>query len=138
MAKELEKTLKKENCKMKNKSSLVGFALAGLAAGAAAWYLFGTKEGRKNLNKAVEGFNEFSSTLKDKASDGLDYASDFADKAKKKAKKKFEEGKNKFAHVADDLLEKGKHLKDDATELGRKAAHDAQSLAEDAKNKFSN
>lgn len=121
---------------MSKNSSLVGFALAGLAAGAAAWYLFGTKEGRKSLNKAIDGISELSSTLKEKANDGLECASDFADKTKDKMKKKFEEGKIKFSEVSDDIKKKGSQLKDDAEDLRRRAARSAEDLATDVKNKI--
>src|SRR5690606_15979267 len=106
MNNEFKKSFKKKD-KMKNKSSLLGFALTGMAVGAAALYLFGTKEGRKNLNCAIEGINEFSNTLKDKANEGLECASDFAAKAKKMAKQKFEEGKSSFEDATDEIKQKG-------------------------------
>lgn len=134
MKSELKKSLNKD--KMSKNSSLVGFALAGLAAGAAAWYLFGTKDGRKSLNKAIDSISELSNTIKEKASEGLDCASDFAEKAKDKAKKKFEEGKDKFSDVSDEIKKKGSRLKDDAENLGRKAARSAEDLATDARNKM--
>jgi len=141
MKTELKKSLNKN--KMSKNSSLLGFALAGMAAGAAAWYLFGTKDGRKSLSKAIDGINELSSTIKEKASEGLECASDFADKAKDKAKKKFEEGKRKFSDISDqvsdasdEIKKKGNRLKDDAEDLGRKAARGAEDLATDAKNKM--
>lgn len=134
MRTELKKSLNKD--KMSKNSSLIGFALAGLAAGAAAWYLFGTKDGRKSLNKAIDGISELSNTIKERASEGLECASDFTDKAKDKAKRKFEEGKSKFSEVSDEIKKKGSRLKDDVEDLGRRAARSAEELATDAKNKM--
>ncbi len=136
METDFKKTFKIKN-KMNNKnSSLIGFALAGLAAGAAAWYLFGTKEGRDTLNKAVDGFNEFSHNLKDRANDGLEYAASYAEKAKQK----FEQGKNQFSDATDELKDragqKANRLKDEAESLGRQAGHSADNLIDDANNKL--
>ena len=120
---------------MSKRSSLAGFAMAGLAAGAAAWYFFGTKEGRKCVDKAMESFNEFSNIVKDKTSEGFERASEYAGKAKSEAKKKYAEGKEKFADAADNVKQKANRLKDDAEELGKKAAHSAENLADDAAKK---
>jgi len=132
--KEVKKTFKRKN-KMSKRSSLAGFAMMGLAAGAAAWYFFGTKEGRKCMDKAMETFNDFSSTVKEKTNEGLERASEYAGKAKSKAKKKYAEGKEKLADAADTVKAKANRLKEDAEDLGRKAAHSAENLADDAARK---
>lgn len=132
--KAIKKTFKRKN-KMSKRSSLAGFAMMGLAAGAAAWYFFGTKDGRKCLDKAMETFNDFSSTVKEKANEGMERASEYADKAKSKAKKKYAEGKEKLEDAANTVKNKANRLKDDAEDLGRKAAHSAADLADDAANK---
>jgi len=97
MENKIKNKLKKKSME-KERSSIIGFALAGLAIGAAAWYLFGTKEGRENFDRAVEGINEVSTKLQKKAKEKMDYASDkikdgvdcaseFTDKVKDKAER---------------------------------------------------
>lgn len=120
---------------MSKRSNLAGFALMGMAAGAAAWYFFGTKEGRKCLDKAMENLNEFSDTVKEKTSEGLERASEYADKAKSEAKKKYAEGKGKLSDAAENVKGKADRVKGDAEELGRKAARKADDLVDDAAKK---
>lgn len=112
-------------CMEKDRSSIVGFALAGLALGAAAWYLFGTKEGRENFDRAVEGINEVSSKLQKKAKEGMEYASDLADKAQ-----------DKFHDISEDAKRKGKEVIDDAHDLANRAADRASDLTDTAKSKL--
>lgn len=109
----------------KDRSSIVGFALAGLALGAAAWYLFGTKDGRENFDRAVEGINEVSTKLQKKAKEGMEYASDLADKAQ-----------DKFNDMSDEAKRKGREVVKDAQDLASKAAHSAEDLTDTAKSKL--
>lgn len=53
---------------MKNKSTMAGMVLAGLATGAAAWYLFGTSSGKDVCSKLVDSVKNMSNTVADKAS----------------------------------------------------------------------
>lgn len=131
----------------KERSSIIGFAIAGLALGTAAWYLFGTKEGRENFDRAVEGINDVSSKLQKKAKkkmknagdrvkEGMDSASHFAEKAKDKASKYGDKFREEFQDASDEAKEKGSKLAQDAKELANKAAHSASNLADDAKGKL--
>lgn len=132
--------------KMKNmekeRASIIGFALAGLAVGAAAWYLFGTKEGRENFDRAIEGINDVSSKLQKKAAEKIDYASekikdgmDSTSGMVDKVKSKVGEASEKFHDASDEAKEKGQRLAKDAKDLANKAAHSANDLTDEAKNK---
>ncbi len=134
---------KKNNMK-KEGSSIIGFALAGMAIGAAAWYLFGTKEGRENFDRAVAGINEVSTKLQKKAKEQMDFASDkikegveraseFTDKAKEKAEKFSSKMQDDFRDASEEAKEKGKQMAKDAKELANKAAHSANNLTDDVK-----
>ncbi len=48
-----------------NKNGLIAFALLGLAAGAAAYYLLSTDDGKQQLNKANSAIKDLTKTLKD-------------------------------------------------------------------------
>lgn len=126
----------------KDRSSIIGFALAGLAVGAAAWYLFGTKEGRENFDRAIEGINDVSSKLQKKAAEKMDYASDkikdgmgCASEIVDKVKDKAGEVGEKIRDASEEAREKGHQLAKDAKDLANKAAHSASNLADDAKSK---
>ena len=56
---------------MKNRSTIAGVVLAGLATGAAAWYLLGTSNGKDVCNKVLGSVKDLSSSLADKASDAI-------------------------------------------------------------------
>jgi gas vesicle protein len=136
-----EKKNKMKNME-KDRSSIIGFALAGLAVGAAAWYLFGTKEGRENFDRAVEGINEVSSKLQKKAKEKMDYASDkfrdgvdCASDVVDKVKEKAGDFREKFHDASEEAKEKGQQLAKDAKDLANKAAHSASDLVDEAKNK---
>lgn len=131
----------------KDRSSIVGFALAGLALGAAAWYLFGTKEGRENFDRAVEGIGEVSSKLQSQAKKGVEYASEklhdgmeqashFAETTKEKARDLVGKAEESFSSASKEAKEKGQALAGDAKDLADKAAKGARDLADDAKAKI--
>lgn len=112
-------------------TKFVAFALAGLAIGAAAYYLLGTKEGRKTLNKAVDGVNGLSKTLKAQAEDGLQRASHLANRAK--------EEYHRVINLADDAshdaMDKAKQYKDEAKKLTKKGLKYAEDVARGSRNK---
>lgn len=124
----------KEEMKEKKESKttkFVAFALAGLAAGAAVYYLFGTKEGRKTLNKAVDGVNGLSRTLKAQAEEGLQRASHLANRAK--------EEYHRVLTMADDArydaMEKASKYKEEAKKLTKKGLKYAEELSDQARSK---
>lgn len=112
-------------------TKFVAFALAGLAAGAAVYYLFGTNEGRKTLNKAVDGVNGLSKTLKAQAEEGLQKASHLANRAKKEY--------HRVLHMADDArheaMEKAGEYKEEAKDLTKKGLKYAEDLSSEARSK---
>ncbi len=73
-------TIKKEKA-MATKKSIVTFALAGLAVGTAAYFLFGTKEGKKQLDCAGDNFRKLSGTLRERTREGAERASRIVDRA---------------------------------------------------------
>lgn len=66
---------------MNRTNSIVTYALVGLAAGTAAWLLFGTKEGRKQLDRANEGIRELSKSIRKSTKEGLRKASEITNRA---------------------------------------------------------
>jgi gas vesicle protein len=69
---------------MNDKRNKVAAAvLAGLALGAAAWYLFGTESGKSTRGKLADSINDLNGSLKDlrsRATDTIDKLSGRADK----------------------------------------------------------
>ncbi len=125
-----------------DRSSIIGFALAGLAVGAAAWYLFGTKEGRENFDRAIDGINDVSSKLQKKAKEKMEYASDkikdrvdSASNVVEKVKDKAGSFREKFHDASDEAKEKGQELVRDAKDLANKAAHSTNDFADETQAK---
>ncbi|AIM35783.1 hypothetical protein ACFX5U_01645 [Sphingobacterium sp. SG20118] len=119
---------------MKNKNGLVAFALVGLAAGAAAWYLLGTDDGKKQLSRANDGIKDLTRSLKDVSKREAKRARKLASQAseelhalKDKASEKFDD----LTHRASDDLAS---LKNKAKEVGRDALdstnHSAKKLVD--------
>jgi len=67
--------------KMNTKNSIVTYALVGLAAGTVAWLLLGTKEGRKQMDRASDGIRELSKTIRKTTKEGIRKASEIANRA---------------------------------------------------------
>ncbi len=60
---------------MKNKSTIAGVVLAGLATGAAAWYLFGTSNGKEVCSKLMSSVKDLSDSVAEKANGTIDHLS---------------------------------------------------------------
>lgn len=120
---------------MSKRSSLIGFALAGLAAGAAAWYLFGTKEGRETLDRAMAGMQDFSDQVKTRAKEGMEYASDVVDKTKRKAGEAYEKAETNIKAQAQKAKAHGKSMARDVEDLGKQAASKARDMGDEAEAK---
>lgn len=56
---------------MTNNSKLPALLLAGLAIGAAAWYFFGTEEGKRTTDSLAESLKDVSGSIKDKANETI-------------------------------------------------------------------
>ncbi|HWK99253.1 MAG TPA: hypothetical protein VNQ55_04875 [Parapedobacter sp.] len=66
---------------MNTKNSIVTYALVGLAAGTVAWLLLGTKEGRKQMDRASDGIRELSKSIRKSTKEGIRKASEIANRA---------------------------------------------------------
>src|SRR5690606_3592778 len=75
------KKLNRKDMKMNTKNSIVTYALVGLAAGTAVWLLLGTKEGRKQMDRASDGIRELSKSIRKTTKEGIRRASDIANRA---------------------------------------------------------
>lgn len=101
---------------MNTKNSIVTYALLGLAAGTAAWLLLGTKEGRKQMNRASDGIRELSKSIRKTTKDGMEKASKLADRAsheidtlRKQAKNKGQSAMNEADRLAKDGIDKARN-----------------------------
>ncbi|WP_353195372.1 YtxH domain-containing protein [Parapedobacter defluvii] len=95
---------------MNTKNSIVTYALVGLAAGTVAWLLLGTKEGRKQLDRASDGIRELSKSIRKNTKDGLHKASKLVDRASKEIDDLRTEAKSKSQSAirkADRLAKEG-------------------------------
>ena len=74
---------------MKNNKRMTSWLLAGLAAGAVAWYLFGTRSGKDLLNNLADSAQDLGNTLREEAKDKLNnltsQASDLVGQVKSRA-----------------------------------------------------
>ncbi len=76
-----EEKLNRKDKKMNTKNSIVTYALVGLAAGTVAWLLLGTKEGRRQMDRASDGIRELSKTIRKTTKEGIRKASEMANRA---------------------------------------------------------
>lgn len=114
---------------MKNKNGLVAFALIGLAAGAAAWYLLGTDDGKKQLSRANDGIKDLTRSLKDVSKREAKRARKLASQASEELhalKNKAAEG---FGSLKDRASDEVDTLKNKAKEVGREALNNTNSVA---------
>lgn len=121
--------------KSKKTGKFFACALTGLAVGAAVYYLFATKEGKKTLQETLEGVNNFKDSFKKQIDEGLERASKYADKAKKEYEKVLVLAEDK----GKDALVKAKHYKEEGKVLASKglkyveeASKEAQKYVTDA------
>ncbi|HEY0053864.1 MAG TPA: YtxH domain-containing protein [Pedobacter sp.] len=64
---------------MKNNTKIPAIILAGIAIGAAAYYLFATDEGKKTMNDLADTINDLADTAMEKTRDSI---SDIKDKVR--------------------------------------------------------
>lgn len=76
-----ERKFNRKDMKMNRRNSIVTYALVGLAAGTVAWLLLGTKEGRRQVDRAGDGLRELSKSIRKSTKEGIRKASDIADRA---------------------------------------------------------
>ena len=75
---------------MNDNSKIAAVLLAGLAAGAAAWYLLGTDKGKETCSSLLGSLKDLSGSIKDKAADTFEQISGQANDVVAKAKSKAE------------------------------------------------
>jgi gas vesicle protein len=76
---------------MTDKSKVATVVLAGLAAGAAAWYLLATEDGKATTDKLVNSLKDLGSNwgdIKDKATDTIEQLTGQANKVAENLKSK--------------------------------------------------
>ncbi|HEX8376793.1 MAG TPA: YtxH domain-containing protein [Pedobacter sp.] len=56
---------------MKNNTKIPAILLAGIAIGAAAYYLFATDEGKKSLNDLTDSLNDLADSAMEKTRDSI-------------------------------------------------------------------
>ena len=66
---------------MNRKDSILTYALVGLAVGTVAWLLLGTKEGRKQMDRAGGSIRDFGKSIRESAGEGIRKASEMAGRA---------------------------------------------------------
>ncbi|WP_343563289.1 hypothetical protein [Sphingobacterium sp.] len=120
---------------MKNsKNGLVAFALVGLAAGAAAWYLLGTDDGKKQLDRANDGIKSLTKSLKDLSKKEARKAQKLANRASAELDSLKSKAQAAFSKASDDA----DALKNKAKEAGREALDHANNAAQNLANKIDN
>ncbi len=123
---------------MKNKNGLVAFALLGLAAGAAAYYLLSTEDGKKQLDKANSSIKSLTKSLKELSKKEAQKAERFAKSAKEDldALKSRAKGAGKAVanKVADTTTEWAHKAADAATKLANKTEEIAAKTKSDISN----
>jgi len=98
---------------MKNKNKLIAFALLGLAAGTAAYYLLGTEDGKKRLKNSSRCVKDLTKSIKSlskkqakKASKLVKSAQDDLEKLTTKGKEAGKQAINAATDTADKLINK--------------------------------
>ena len=109
---------------MNTKNNIITFALVGLAAGTVAWLLLGTKEGRKQLSCAEEGFRQFTEAVKNNAKKGVDQAARTASKATQEANS-----------MREKAVSHGKSMLDKTNQAAKKAVQNVEGAVKAARRK---
>jgi len=101
---------------MKNKNGIIAFALLGLVAGTAAYYLLGTEDGKKRLKSTsrcvkdlTKSLNSLSKKQAKKASKLVKTAQSDLEKLSVKAKETGQHAINIVSDVADKLINKAEN-----------------------------
>lgn len=112
---------------MNTKNSIVTYALVGLAAGTVTWLLLGTKEGRKQLDRAGDGIRELTKTIRKNTEEGLSKASKLANQATQEIDDLRAQAKSKGQSAirkADRMAKEGISKTDDAIESAKRRAEE--------------
>jgi len=115
----------------KNRNGLVAFALLGLAVGTAAYYLLGTEDGKKQLDRANDGIKSLTNSIKELSKKEAKRASKLA----KSAKADLENLKDRAKVAGRDALDKASSKANEWAGKASDAAHNLANKAEDAADK---
>jgi gas vesicle protein len=88
-----------------NSKRIAAMVIAGLAAGAATWYLMKTENGKENWSAIIDAVKDFNDKVKSKAAEGVDKLAHLTDKASDavtdKAKKVSDASENAKDFISD-------------------------------------
>ncbi|GGH22031.1 hypothetical protein FAZ19_14415 [Sphingobacterium alkalisoli] len=122
----------------KNKNGLVAFALLGLAVGTAAYYLLGTEDGKKQLDRANEGIKDLTRSIKDISKKEAKKAAKFAKIAKSDLEDLKTRAKDAGKHAIERASEKATDWATKASDAANKFSAKAEDVADKAKSDISN
>ncbi len=122
---------------MKNTNGLLAFALLGLAAGTAAYYLLATDDGKKTLDKANEGIKDLTNSLKDITKKEGKKAAKLAQSAKEELEALTAKAKDSGKQVLDKVSDKASDWANKASNSAHNLADKAEDIADQAKSDLS-
>jgi len=122
---------------MKNSNGLLAFALLGLAAGTAAYYLLATDDGKKTLDKANDGIKDLTKSLKDLSNKEGKKASKLAQSAKEELECLTSKAKEAGKQVLDKVSNKASDWASKASDTAHDLANKTEDLADDVKSDLS-
>lgn len=124
---------------MKNKKNgLAVCALLGLAAGAAAWYLLGTDDGKKQLDRANDGIKSLTRSLKDVSKKEAKRAQRLANQASEELHALKNKATDEFGALKNKAKELGRDVLDKTNSSAQRLAGDVDNAIDSAKNKVDN
>ena len=121
------KKLNRKDMKMNTKNSIVTYALVGLAAGTVAWLLLGTKEGRRQMDRASDGIRELSKSIRKTTKEGIRKASDIASRATEEIDNLRSQAKNK----SQSAIQKANRMAKSGVDQARRTVKTAKRKAEE-------
>lgn len=116
---------------MENKNGLIAFALLGLAAGAAAYYLLATDDGKNQLDRANKGVKELTKSIKQRSKKEAKRAAKLAKSTKAEIDNLKSKAKGAGVRAVDAAADTAHKLADKASQ----AVHRAEDKAEKAASK---
>ena len=122
----------------KNKNGLLAFALLGLAVGTAAYYLLGTEDGKKQLDRANDGVKSLTKSIKELSEKEAKRAAKLAKSAKKDLDHLTDRAKNAGRDAIDKASSKASEWANKASDTAQSAADKAEDVASKAKSEIKN
>lgn len=109
---------------MNRKDSIVTYALIGLAVGTVAWLLLGTKEGRKQIDRAGDSIRDLGKSIRESADEGIRKAAGMAERASEE-----------ISNVSSRVAEKGQAAAKNANRMAKSGINKVSSAAKAASRK---